>query len=308
MLPAANCFCLALLFVMGYTVCFLRLCLYARPANDTSYNLRSLNTTVSSSSRPAQSLPITINLTICFSSFHTNRTIGPRLVMQSTPSGRRYAIVPGTATPPPELAQRLLSRTIGQPRDFAPLSRTLEGPAGENAALALNPKSRSTDQESGAGSFSWTCSETTLHQDLRAWDSGSTELGKKGFELSSHEEKRRISSSGACKAHGALRGDRRDKKRKHAAPVQEQGRRFLGDVSEDTPHMSEIDSDDGIKPAYGDVFDGRRHRGSMRDQASKTSALEIPRSYDGPYSRPSTCAVSPRDTSSLGGRPLFWGC
>ena len=241
------------------------LCLYARSVDDTIDNLRSLNTTVSSSSRPAQSLPITINLTICFSSFNTNRTIGPHLAMQSAPSGRRYAIVPGTATPPPELAQRLLSRTIGQPRDFAPLGRTLEGPAGDNAALALNPKSPSTDQEPGAGSFSWTCSETTLHQNLRAWDSRSTDLGEKGFELSSHEEKRRLSSSGACKAHGASLRDRRDNKRKHAAPVQEQGRRFSGDVSEDIPHMSEIDSDDGIKPAYRDVFDGRRHRGSMRD-------------------------------------------
>lgn len=245
--------------------------------------------------------------------------------MQSAPSGRRYALVPGTATPSPELAQRLLERTIDKPLEFSLFDQKLESPAGENAALAFNRKAPATDHEVGGGSFSWTCAETQRHQNHRTWNSGSKDLGERALELSDHERPGRRNSLRACKAHRASPDDLRDKKRKHATSVQEHGRRSSRDLSEDTPHMSEMDSDDGMKPAYRDVFEGRRHRSSIREvraavldcvanangglpQPATTKALDIPRSYDGSYSTPSICGISPRDTSSLSGRPPYWGC
>ena len=244
--------------------------------------------------------------------------------MQNAPSGRRYALVPGTATPSPELAQRLLERTIDQPLDILSLDQKFEPPAGGNAALVLNSKSASMNQEAGGGPFSWTCGETPGHQNHQRLDSGRKDLGPGGFKLGSHEKIRRRSSLRACKAHRTSLGNRRDKKRKHATSAQDHGRRYSQDVSEDIPHMSEIDSDDGMKPAYKDVFGSRGHRSLVTEvraavfrkagnadsallQPTTTNALDIPRSYEGPYSTPSICGVSPRDTS-LGACPPFWGC
>lgn len=246
--------------------------------------------------------------------------------MQSAPTGRRHALVPGTATPSPHQAQRLLERTIDQPLDFPALDRDSEASAGEGATLVSHIKSQSKDKQIGEPSFAWTCGEMPPHQNDQVRDSGSNVLGERPLERSIHEKARRRSSLRAFKAHRPPLGSRRpDKKRKHPASVQEHGRRCSSDVSEDIPHMSEIDSDYRMKPAYKDVFDGRGHPSLMRGvsaavphdentadsaltQPTKTNALDIPRSYDGFYGTPSICGVSPCDTSSVGGRPPFWGC
>lgn len=247
-------------------------------------------------------------------------------MMQSAPTGRRHALIPGSTTPSPHQAQRLLERTMDQPLDLPPFDRDSEARAGEGTAHVFSSETPSMDSKAGEPSFSWTCGETTLHQNGQPWDSRSKDPGERALERSMHEKARRRSSLRTFKAQRGSLGSRRpDKKRKHPASVQEHGGRCSSDVSEDIPHMSEIDPHDRMTPAYKDVFEGRGHPSLMRGvsaavlhdvgtadggltQPTKTNALDIPRSYDGFYGTPSICGVSPCDTSFVGGRPPFWGC
>ena len=208
--------------------------------------------------------------------FVQNKPSNPALEMQSTPSGRRYALVPGTATPSPELAQRLLERTIDRLLGFSPPDRKVEAQARKNEAHPFSSNHSSMDQNAGEGPFSWTDGESSRHQNHHTWHSGNKDRGERAFELHSQEKARRRSSLRGYKAQRASLSARRDKKRKHATTGQEQGRRYSRDVWEAIPHMSEIDSDDRMALAYKDVFEGRGHVGPMRGvRASSVSTWDI---------------------------------
>ncbi|MCJ1303202.1 hypothetical protein MMC08_006010 [Hypocenomyce scalaris] len=173
--------------------------------------------------------------------------------MVSVQSGRRYALVPGTVTPSPEQAQRILERSIERPLDQLPTDQTNERTPEEHAVRNWFSNALSKDHGS---------------QEVRAAPprlSTNETPGFGGNRLASRDKVRRRSSLRTWKAHQASSGNRRDKKRKHTTSIQDRGRRHSRDISEDVPHMSELDSDDGIKPTYKDVFDSRVHHDSRRE-------------------------------------------
>ncbi|KAI4132350.1 MAG: hypothetical protein LQ347_002617 [Umbilicaria vellea] len=197
-------------------------------------------------------------------------------MMQSAPTGRRHALIPGSATPSPDQAQRLLERTIDHPLGLPPLGRDPEAPTGEGTAHAFNSETPSMDYEIGEPSFPWTCDETLRQQNGQTWVSGNKNPGERALERSIHEKTRRRSSLRAFKAQRGSLGSRRpDKKRKHPASVQEHGRRGSCDVSEDIPHMSEIDPDNSMTPAYKDVFERREHTSLMKGRSIPSTSFNI---------------------------------
>ena len=66
----------------------------------------------------------------------------------------------------------------------------------------------------------------------------------------------------------------RESKRKHAAYAQDEQRRYSNEIWEDIPHMSEIESDHGFRPAAKDVF-GPRGQKSLFAEVCQSSTKRI---------------------------------